>query len=314
MSHLQTEFADMPPEGATLGEAAAQAARHLTRPSLAPVRLAIVLAGLEWLVVAVSGWFVLYAATATPSFDAARAAALAAAMATLTIALTVAAGGYSLRSLVGPRRGIPFAIAGFAASAVILLDFSSGTAHSGLFTGAVIVSAGVLVPFRLGAGAAVRWAVDSGLTARRAVLAGGGAETERLVRGLAAAPANDIRICGLFDDRTSSRVPDLVLNVPRIGRFDDLVAFCRIAEIDLIILCLPPEADRRIAQLLEQFRVLPVQVHLSAFNRGFEFPRAPGSGLLDASFRAERRLMKRGFDLLFGSILLTLFAPLMLMI
>ncbi|WP_111405266.1 exopolysaccharide biosynthesis polyprenyl glycosylphosphotransferase, partial [Meridianimarinicoccus zhengii] len=157
------------------------------------------------------------------------------------------------------------------------------------------------------------WVVAQGLTERRAVLVGGGPGAQRLIRGLAGHPGADIRICAIFDDRGGERAPDVVLDVPKIGRIGDLVAFCREAEVDLIIVTLPPTAEARIGHILGLLRVLPVPVHLSAFSRDFSFREGPDglSALLPASFRPERRVVKRGFDLVVGSLLLVLLAPVM---
>lgn len=316
-SHLSDPVAipaENPPPEETLSEAAAQAARLLRRPSLAPVRVAVILAGIEWLLLTVSGWFAFYASTPAAGFNDVRAAAYAAAMAAIAVAFTASASGYALRNLTSRLRGPARALAGFGAAAILLSWLRTGAAFPDFLEEVLIAAFAVVVPFRLAVSAAARWAVESGLTARRAVLAGGGTEAERVVRGLAARPGSDIRICAVFDDRDSTRAPDLVLNVPKIGRFGDLVAFCRIAEIDLVIICLPATAEQRLSQLLEKFRVLPVQIHLSAFSRNLDFSSAPGSGLIDASFHAERRLLKRGFDLLFGTILVALLSPLMALI
>ena len=44
---------------------------------------------------------------------------------------------------------------------------------------------------------------------RRAVIVGGGRAAEELIRSLEQQPYNDIRICGIFDDRDESRSPIL---------------------------------------------------------------------------------------------------------
>lgn len=295
-------------------EAVRFAARHLVRPSLAPIRLAVLVAAIELAVLGVGFWFMFYGATEAPAFRPVLAAVVAAGLAAVAVLVTAAAGGYGLAMLLAPRRGLARALAG-GVSALAAGGLMWPAAPAGaLLAAGVLAWALALVPWRLAVAAASRWAVASGLTARRAVLAGGGAEAERLVRGLAGRSDNAITICAIFDDRGGDRVPDLVLDVPKIGRFDDLVTFCRAAEIDLVILCLPPDADRRIAELLEKFRVLPVAVHLSAFNPTLDFSDAPGQGLLPASFRPERRLAKRLFDLVGGGLMTLMLAPVMAVI
>jgi hypothetical protein len=64
----------------------------------------------------------------------------------------------------------------------------------------------------------------------------------------------DIRICGIFDDRDDSRSPLVVRGVPKLGTLADLVAFVRAAEIDMLIVMLPLNADRRIREVRRQSR------------------------------------------------------------
>ena len=314
MSEPCTEHPETLLANSTVCAAVEQAARLLGRPSLAPVKVGLLVAALEWLVLGVSGWFVFYASTPAAEFNEAKAAAFGVVLASMTVVLSASISGYVLKCLVDNLQSALRSLAGFG-TAVALLSWLHTDALPAVFAAdSVVVAVAVLVPFRLTIAFVTRWAVDCGLTARRAVLAGSGEEAELVVRGLASRPGNDIRICAIFDDRDATRTPDLVLNVPKVGRFDDLVSFCRIAEIDLVIICFPASAEQRIAQLLDKFRVLPVQVHLSAFNRKMDFSGARGAGLLDASFRAEQRLLKRTFDLLFGSLLLVLWAPLLALI
>ncbi len=51
-----------------------------------------------------------------------------------------------------------------------------------------------------------RWA-RNGTMERRAVIVGGGPNAEALIRSLEQQSDNDIRICGIFDDRDDKRSP-----------------------------------------------------------------------------------------------------------
>lgn len=168
---------------------------------------------------------------------------------------------------------------------------------------------------------ATAWAIDSGLTERRAVLLGGGDPARDLISGLAQNPDSDIRICAIFDDRSDDRSPELVLNVPKIGRFDDLLVFARKAEIDLVIIALPLEASARIAGLLAQFKVLPLPVHLAQYSKDYVFDRSvPGPGqarlrlLAQESFGLHRRVVKKVFDVVLSLAVLVLLSPFLALI
>lgn len=291
-----------------LSDAARQVAWRLRRPSLAPVQIALAAAAAEGAVLVLSLWFAQYAAMS--GFDGWSGLWRAVLVAGWAVPVTAVFGGYRLAWLLSVWRGLVAALAGLGAGlAVLALSGLSGA-------GAPTVVVCVLAALRLGLAAVARWIVAQGLTERRAVLVGGGDEARRLVLGLAGQPGADIRICAIFDDRGGDRAPDLVLDVPKIGRIADLVTFCRTAEIDLIIVTLPPTAETRIGHILGLLKVLPVPVHLSAFSRDFSFRDGPDglSALLPASFRPERRVVKRAFDLVVGTALLVVLAPTMALV
>lgn len=156
---------------------------------------------------------------------------------------------------------------------------------------------------------------------RRAVIVGGGNEAAELIAALTAQPDNDIRICGIFDDRSDERSPPIVGGYPKIGTVSELVAFGRIARIDMLIVSLPITAENRLLNILKQLWVLPVDVRLSAHSNKLRFrPRAysyvgnvPFLDIFDKPIADWDSLTKRMFDVVCSSILLVLFAPLMLL-
>lgn len=291
-----------------LNDAARRVAWRLRRPSLAPVQIALLAAAAEGAVLVLALWFAQY--TLMPDFNGAEGFWRAIVVVGWAVPLTAMLGGYRLARLLSVWRGLAAAMAGLGAGLAVL--WAAGQTGAGL----LIMAGGMLALLRVGLGGVAHWVVAQGLTERRAVLVGGGPEAHRLILGLAEHPGADIRICAIFDDRGGDRVPDLVLDVPKIGKIGDLVAFCRAAEVDLIIVTLPPTAEARIGQILDLLRVLPVPVHLSAFSEDFSFRDGPDglSALLPASFRPERRLVKRAFDLAVGSVLLVLLAPVMVLV
>jgi len=164
-----------------------------------------------------------------------------------------------------------------------------------------------------------RWRT-TGVVERRAVLVGGGPEAVELVRALRSEPTNDIRICGIFDDRDSARVPALAEGLPKLGRIDELLEFGRQAEIDMLIVALPMAAEERLVKLLKMLWVLPVDIRLSAGSSRLRFrPRSysyvgsvPFLDLYDKPIADWDRVAKACFDRIVGSLLLVLFSPLML--
>ena len=164
-----------------------------------------------------------------------------------------------------------------------------------------------------------RWARD-GRMERRAVIVGGGKAAETLIRAIEQQPFNDIRICGIFDDRDDRRSPPLVAGYPKLGTVSELLEFARIARIDMLIVSLPLTAETRVLQLLKQLWVLPVDIRLSAHSNQLQFrPRSysyigavPMLDIFDKPINDWDSVAKRAFDIIFSLLGIVVFSPLML--
>ncbi|WP_126174404.1 exopolysaccharide biosynthesis polyprenyl glycosylphosphotransferase [Altericroceibacterium xinjiangense] len=297
-----------------LNEAAANVAGGLQRPTLAPVWLAFLAIALDLPTFATALWFAQYGSLAPPDFEPLDAAIRGFMTAAASIALLAFGDGYSLRSLRKPWQAAFwafFALAGPVALAGVSLPHTE--AFDFLLAAAVSVAA-VVIPIRLVEAQVVAWIIDAGLAQRRAVVAGGGEHAVRLIRGLAARANSDVHICGIFDDRDDVRSPLQVLGVPKIGGYDELIEFVRQSEIDMVIISLPLEAEERINWLLNSFKVLPVEVRLSAFSQNYAFAPRSRDPLIPAirgTFAAERRLVKRAFDVIGAAMALCVLWPVM---
>ncbi len=164
-----------------------------------------------------------------------------------------------------------------------------------------------------------RWARD-GRMERRAVIVGGGPAAEVLIRSVEKQPYNDIRICGIFDDRGDKRSPPIVAGYPKLGTVSELIEFARIARIDMLIVSLPLTAETRVLQLLKKLWVLPVDIRLSAHSNALQFrPRAysyigsvPMLDIFDRPINDWDSVAKRAFDIVFSIIGIIVFSPVML--
>jgi Undecaprenyl-phosphate glucose phosphotransferase len=164
-----------------------------------------------------------------------------------------------------------------------------------------------------------RWARD-GRMERRAVIVGGGKSAEMLIRSVEKQPYNDIRICGIFDDRDDKRSPPIVAGYPKLGNISELMEFARIARIDMLIVSLPLTAEMRVLQLLKKLWVLPVDIRLSAHSNALQFrPRAysyigsvPMLDIFDRPINDWDSVAKRIFDIVLSVIGIVLFSPVML--
>ncbi|MFC5386896.1 undecaprenyl-phosphate glucose phosphotransferase [Aquamicrobium segne] len=164
-----------------------------------------------------------------------------------------------------------------------------------------------------------RWA-RNGRMERRAVIVGGGKSAESLIRAIEQQPFNDIRICGIFDDRDDKRSPPLVAGYPKLGTISELIEFARIAHIDMLLVSLPVTAEQRVLQLLKKLWVLPVDIRLSAQSSALQFrPRAysyigsvPLLDIFDKPIDGWSSIAKRIFDITFSLIGILAFSPIMI--
>ncbi|MDM9629296.1 undecaprenyl-phosphate glucose phosphotransferase [Rhizobium sp. S152] len=163
------------------------------------------------------------------------------------------------------------------------------------------------------------WA-RNGVMERRAVIVGGGEPAKDLIRILEQQRDNDIRICGIFDDRGEKRSPIMVAGYPKLGTIAELVEFVRMTRIDMLIIALPLSAEARILQLLKKLWVLPVDIRLAAHANRLRFrPRAyshigsvPMLDIFNKPIRDWDSVAKRCFDIFFALIALALLWPIML--
>ena len=163
-----------------------------------------------------------------------------------------------------------------------------------------------------------RWA-RNGIMERRAVIVGGGQPAKELIRALEHQVDNDIRICGIFDDRGERRSPVMVAGYPKLGTVAELVEFARLTRIDMLIIALPMAAEDRILQLLKKLWILPVDIRLAAHSNKLRFrPRAyshvgavPMLDIFNKPIRDWDSVAKRVFDLFFSVLALALLWPVM---
>lgn len=176
------------------------------------------------------------------------------------------------------------------------------------------------IVFRSVAAAFVRkWSKDGRLE-RRAVIVGGGKNAEDLILSLEHQSDNDIRICGIFDDRKDDRSPPMVAGYPKLGTIAELVEFGRKARVDMLIVSLPISAESRVLAMLKKVWVLPVDIRLSAHTNKLRFrPRSysyegvvPFLDVFDKPIADWDSVMKRAFDIVFSSLALVLLSPIML--
>jgi len=273
-----------------LSEAAANVAAKLQQPSLASAWLASLVICLDLPTFATALWFAQYVSVPPSGFEPLGAAGAGFLAAALAVGLLALARGYRPSTMREPWRAMLRTFIALVAPVTLVGSLVAGAALTDFLVSALLALATVIIPLRLIEARVVGWIIDGGLIKRRAVVAGGGEHAERLIRGLAAQPESDVCLYGIFDDRDDARSPPQVLGLPKIGGYDDLIAFVRNSEVDMVIVSLPLEAEERIQWLLTKLKVLPVEVRLSAFSEDYAVlaPSACASDLRQARYLRTR--------------------------
>ncbi|MBZ9657258.1 undecaprenyl-phosphate glucose phosphotransferase [Phyllobacterium lublinensis] len=309
-------------EKTTLSPVAYTIASQYARDTNSPVMISGIMRIIEFLVVAFAGIavFIIYVG---PSAGAILHYSLAILVtATVTVLLLELTDSYQLAVMRDPfsklGRLLLIWSGAFALMSLAAFFLKVSEDYSRVWFGAWYVSGVVLfIAFRVIMSRLIRRWARNGRMERRAVIVGGGKPAEDLIRSIEQQPYNDIRICGVFDDRDAKRSPPIVAGYPKLGNISELIEFARIAHIDMLIVSLPITAEERVLSLLKKLWVLPVDIRLSAHNNHLQFrPRAYsyiGSvamiDLFDKPINDWDSVAKRAFDIFFSLFGILLFSP-----
>ncbi|MGX9178539.1 undecaprenyl-phosphate glucose phosphotransferase [Mesorhizobium sp. BHbdii] len=319
---------DGPASGDNLGgmnDVARQVASQYRRDTMSPIMVSGVLRMVEFALLFLSGLCVYFYYVGFFSHLAWQYPLTIAAASFLAVVLLDVTDCYQVASLMRPLANFGRLLlvwAGtFALMALTAFAMKMSEDYSRLFFGTWFVVGFMLIfGLRLLMSKLIRrWARD-GRMERRAVIVGGGTAAEVLIRSVEKQPYNDIRICGIFDDRGDKRSPPIVAGYPKLGTVSELIEFARIARIDMLIVSLPLTAESRVLQLLKKLWVLPVDIRLSAHSNALQFrPRAysyigsvPMLDIFDKPINDWDSVAKRAFDIVFSIVGIIVFLPVML--
>ena len=182
-----------------------------------------------------------------------------------------------------------------------------------LATPVALFTAQVLLPVAL-----PRLIAAQGLQ-RVAVIVGGGPLGRQLAAGIKASPSLGIRVAGYFEDR----------NLPRghgrdgdniLGPIDQLAAHVKSQHVDLIYITLPMASQPRILKLLDELRDTTVSIYFTPDIFLSDLIQArvdtvggmPVVAVCETPFYGINGVLKRASDLVLGTAILLLIAPLML--
>lgn len=165
-----------------------------------------------------------------------------------------------------------------------------------------------------------RWA-RRGYFARNVVVVGAGEPGERLLARLRMSADKQVIVVGVFDDRLT-RVPQSVSGYDVRGNVDDLLAFAGQFPIDEVIVALPLMAERRLKEIFDTLKMLPVDLRLSAETLTAAFPvrgisylaDVPTLEIADRPLKHWNAVFKWIEDKALASILCVMLAPAMAII
>lgn len=165
---------------------------------------------------------------------------------------------------------------------------------------------------------ALRVARRRGYNLRYALVVGSGELARAVIARLRQRPDVGLQLLGVVgDDKDGAD-----LGARRLGGYGDLRAILDQGSVDHVILALPHEDYARIGMILEEIGDEPVTIHFvpdllrfASLRGGVEeFEGLPFIHLRETPLYGWNRVLKRGFDVAFGSLALLLAGPLMLLI
>lgn len=311
------------PRPRLLGGQALAEAQRLSVPSMKPAVLGYNLAVMDALVVGIAGFGIQSMQTATLLADKVGVWVVWLGVACVLLVGRLS-GGYGFRRMRSIATAVVTGLLALSLGlgAVAFLLVGAGLEHSSIDPWVLtwaLLSAPLMLLTRIALAFRIRALSRTGRLEHRIVLVGGGNDLSPLIEEIDRERGRGRRLCGFFDERRDYRSPGMVAGHHKTGDIDDLVEFARLAHIDTVIIAIPGASQARIRDLLGRLFVLPVDIRVL---EGAEIPdysrkkrsRIGPYRLIEIykppidGFAAAR---KRVFDLVFGTLALITFAPLM---
>lgn len=245
----------------------------------------------------------------------------------LSVLFLQAADGYSISSLRDWFKQLGRLVGGwtfvFLVFAITAFFFKQGDTLSRVWFGTWFLAGGaVLAISRIFVYRYVTGLFRDGRLQRRAILVGGGERAAELIQSLERQNTQELQICGIFDDRADDRSPPVLLGYPKLGKLSDLLIFGRICKIDMLIVTFPLTAEGRVAEMLKDLWVLPVDIRLSGHGNKLNLrPRSysyvgsvPFLDIIDKPLADWDYFKKRVFDVFFASLAIVFLLPVMALV
>ncbi len=165
---------------------------------------------------------------------------------------------------------------------------------------------------------ALRFARRRGYNQRYAIVVGGGEPAAEVLRVLRRRPDAGIRVLGLLSDKADT--PGL--DAPRLGGLEEIRSVLDRQQVDIVFIALPHGDYGRLTAVLNDIGDDPVAINfvpdvfaLASLRGGVEeFETIPFIHLRESPLYGWNLVLKRAFDLAFGTVALLVAAPAMLAI
>ncbi|MFK8034997.1 MAG: undecaprenyl-phosphate glucose phosphotransferase [Hyphomicrobiales bacterium] len=245
----------------------------------------------------------------------------------LAVLFIQAADGYSISSLRDQFKQLGRLVGGwtfvFLVFAITAFFFKQGDTLSRVWFGTWFLAGGAALAItRIFIVRYVKSLFRDGRLQRRAILVGGGERAAELIRSLESQTTQELQICGIFDDRADDRSPSVLLGYPKLGTLSDLLVFGRVCKIDMLVVTFPLTAEGRVAEMLKDLWVLPVDIRLSGHGNKLNLrPRSysyvgsvPFLDIIDKPLADWDYFKKRAFDVFFATLGILVLAPVMALV
>jgi exopolysaccharide biosynthesis polyprenyl glycosylphosphotransferase len=184
-----------------------------------------------------------------------------------------------------------------------------------------VMDASLLLGWRVIYRAALRLTNGRLVRARNVLIVGAGEIGERMVETIIENAWMGLRLVGLVDDDPAKRGRHII-GLPVLGSVAAAVDIVREHGVDEVIVALPLSAYEKVARLSVELQRLPVRLrvvpdffNIALFRATVEdFGGMPLINLRAPAINDYQRMVKRGFDLIVGSMMLVLSLPIMAVI
>ncbi|MFK5978994.1 MAG: undecaprenyl-phosphate glucose phosphotransferase [Rhizobiaceae bacterium] len=160
-----------------------------------------------------------------------------------------------------------------------------------------------------------------GLLVRNAVIVGDGEQGQRTMRFIENSGPGFLSVLGAFNAKQNG-IDDPETGFQTMGGLDNLTEFIRGNDVDDVIVALPWNAEKRISDVVEHLRELPVNIYLASDLAGFSiayrpppshYSNLPMVEIIDKPISDWSIFVKLGVDLILTILALILLSPLMLL-